>query len=68
MTPSEMDRRFDYHPPKDGGIRHSEIRARVRNLADELDDMLPEGYEKSVAITKLEEALFWSNAAVARNQ
>lgn len=33
-----------------------------------LVDVLPEGQEKSLALTKLEEVSMWSKAAVARNQ
>jgi hypothetical protein len=44
--------------------------ARVRQLALELamtiDELADDSREKSAAITKLEEATFWANRAIAR--
>ncbi|MGH3375967.1 MAG: DUF7681 family protein [Actinoallomurus sp.] len=37
-------------------------------MADALNEVLPEGREKSLAITNLEQAMFWANAAVARQE
>lgn len=61
--------RFTYHPPKgDQAERYEEIRQLGRTMANEIDAMCPESREKSLAITKLEEAVMWANAAVARNE
>jgi hypothetical protein len=43
------------------------VRQACRRLADELNAKLPEGREKSLAITHLEEVMFWGNAAIARS-
>lgn len=68
LDPADLKRRFDHHPPTNDSVDHAHrlIRANVRNLASGLNDMLPDCREKSLALTKLEEAMFWSNAAVAR--
>ena len=65
-----LKHRFDYHPPKDEGTkaRHEGIRAGAFELAEEWDGVLPDCREKALAITYLEMAMFWSNAAIARNQ
>ena len=65
---AEIDRRFDYHAP-DGPkrIMHEDVRTSVKHVAVDFVAMLPEGREKSLALTALEEALFWANAAIARN-
>jgi hypothetical protein len=64
----DISGRFDYHKPDQ---RKSELHTDVRNechrLADLLNTFLPEGREKSLAITHLEETMFWSNAAIARS-
>ena len=60
--------RFRYHQPRSEVRRNSHERVRdiARSAATRLYVELPEGREKSLAITKVEEAMFWANAALAR--
>lgn len=66
---SDLENRFKHHPPKNPETiaSHEAVREELRVTAILLDDMLPDSREKSIAITKLEEALMWANAAIARN-
>lgn len=59
---------FGFHPADTTVKRdtHAAVRGRYKNLAAWLINAVPPGRERAVAITKLEEAMFWSNAAVAR--
>ncbi|MFI6512996.1 hypothetical protein ACIBCT_35805 [Streptosporangium sp. NPDC050855] len=67
MTPADLDNRFSHHPPDEEAVTaHETVRRLCRNLAGSLNEMLPEGREKALAITHLEQVMFWSNAAVAR--
>jgi hypothetical protein len=69
MLSSDLKKRFTYHPPKEGQPqRYEDIRADALKFADRLDMFCPECREKSLAITKLEEVVFWANAAIARNE
>lgn len=70
MPTEEIDNRFRYHPPRNCDVvqAHEQVRDMVRWVAGRFDEELPGGREKALAITKLEEALFWANAAIARNQ
>lgn len=69
MSLDDISHRFNFHPANDEEKKneHSAIRTHCRELAHFLDDRLPNGREKSLAITKLEEVMFWANAAAARN-
>lgn len=68
MDQQDIDNRFQYHPPKDEGTKelHQQVRQTLHSVASSFNSALPEGREKSLAITHLEEAMFWANAAIAR--
>lgn len=66
-----MDDRFKHHPPKgDETIaRHQRARVAADSMLNEIEICSwGNSREKSIAITKLEECLFWLNAEIARNQ
>lgn len=64
----DLENRFRYHPPQTEQRRqaHETVRSGLLTTAERLDELLPDGREKSLAVTKLEEAMFWANAALAR--
>jgi hypothetical protein len=65
----DLTNRFTHHPPKgDQAFRYGEIRNRAHAVASLIDEMCPDGREKSLAITHLEQAVMWANAAIARNE
>jgi hypothetical protein len=70
VSDDELTERFAHHPPSEQRIAdaHQAIRENFLELAVKMNDWLPEGREKSVVFTKLEEAMFWANGAVARAQ
>lgn len=64
-----INRNFTYHPPKEGQTeKYITIRNEAKLLAHVIDGICPNSREKDIAITKLEEAVFWANAAIARNE
>ena len=64
---SDIDHRFDYHRPTgDKVAAHEGVRGACKTLAHQFDRDLPPGREKSLALTQLEQAMFWANAAIAR--
>jgi hypothetical protein len=67
MTKEEIDCNFTYHAPKDGQPEiYQDIRTLAKELALDINEVVPEGREKSLALTKLEEAVMWSNAGISR--
>jgi len=68
MKQEEFDNRFDHHPPDGLKVQlHQLLRNVIKDAAVVVAHECPEGREKSLAITKLEEAMFWANAAIARH-
>lgn len=65
-----IENNFAYHSPKDDTVKltHENIRSTCRQAADTLFLLCPDSAERTLALRKLEEAMFWGNAAVARNQ
>lgn len=60
---------FTYHPPIDGQHqRYVTLRETAKDFAYLVWDSCPESRERSLAMTKIEEAVMWANAAIARNE
>ena len=69
MALEEISYRFKAHQMSDETKTKSDkIRDVVINVADIIDIYCSDSREKSLALTKLEECLFWCNADLARNQ
>jgi hypothetical protein len=69
MDPAVIARNFTYHPPAgDQPRRYQRLRELGHHVAMVINDECPESREKSLALTKLEEAVMWANAAIARNE
>lgn len=59
---------FKYHSPKEGQQeKYQLIREKAKELAYLIEGNCPVSREKSLAITKIEEASMWANASIARN-
>lgn len=60
---------YTYHAPKgDQQERYEDILEKARELAELIERCCPDSREKSLAHTKLEEAVMWANASIARNE
>lgn len=69
MNTEELANRFTYHPPTGTQAeRYEAIRSRAHEFADFIERTTPESREQSLAMTALEEAVFWANAAIARRE
>lgn len=67
-TIDDLDRRFTYHPPKDGQSEiYAEVRAKAKELASLICYVSKPSREQALAVTKVEEAVMWCNAGIARN-
>lgn len=66
---NSLDNRFTYHPPKGEwqAELYQEIRDSAKSFAQYLQDTCPESRELSLALTNLEQTVFWANAAIARH-
>ena len=70
ITQQDLENRFTYHPPEteEQISRYASIRAAALALAEYILNNTLESREQSLAITKLEEVVFWANASIARNE
>ena len=67
MDAEEINKRFTYHAPHGQQPElYEELRRKARALATFIILETPASREQSLAITKLEEAIFWANAGIAR--
>ncbi|MFB7461703.1 hypothetical protein [Streptomyces sp. NPDC056188] len=65
---ADIEHRFAFHAATTDEKRdaHGSVRQACRRLADHINETCPDGREKSLALTAIEEAMFWGNAALAR--
>jgi len=69
MLDQEIERNFTYQPPKQGQPeRYEKIRAEAKKLAYLINEECLPSREKSLALTNLEQVVFWAKAAIVRNE
>lgn len=64
----ELKHRFMFHAATtvEKKNEHASVRMKCLELALFIHENVPDGREKSLAITHLEEVMMWSNAGIAR--
>lgn len=68
LTYEEAERRFSHHPPDEARVRlHEAAREVIMDAAIAVTEGMEASREMSLALTALEEAMFWVNAHIARN-
>lgn len=69
-TPDEVadiENRTNYHAPDDDArARHQEVRDVIQAAMYDIVALTTPGREADLALTKLEQAMFWANASIAR--
>lgn len=67
--PADIAHRFASHPATTDERQegHGDVRVSCLDLALHLNEILPASQEAKIAVRRLEEVMFWANAAVARN-
>lgn len=69
MNNVKIENNFSHHPPKGDQLeRYDDIRNAAKELAYIITELTPVSREQSLALTQLETAMFWANAAIARNE
>lgn len=66
---ADLENRFRHHPPTGEKVdKHYQLREKSLELAELIAELCPESRERSLSFTNLEQALFWANASIARQQ
>lgn len=64
-----LEKNFTYHAPKDDQPqRYVMLRNIAKDLAIAISENVPPSRERSLALTNLEQSIFWANAGIARNE
>lgn len=69
MQKERLENMFSYHPAsgEQPGL-YGAVRASCLELALFIDALVPDSLEKEQAFLRLNEAMFWANGAIARNE
>lgn len=67
---AQLDQWFGYHQPSGPSIAdaHEQVRAKCRELAGFLSDLLPECPDKTVALRAIRTVMYEANACIAVQQ
>ena len=71
ITPRDekIENSFSYHSPKgDQSSKYEILRQIAKGFAYAIESNVPNSREKSLAMTKLEEAVMWANKGIAINE
>ncbi len=69
MGHADLDNTFTYHAPKaDQPERYIRLREKAKELAALILEVTPQSREQSVALTNVQQASMWANAAIAINE
>ncbi len=67
FTEQELETRFTYHAPQKGQPElYESLRIEAKSLATLFNLVVPDSREKALAMTRLEEAVMYANAGIAR--
>jgi hypothetical protein len=62
----DLERTFTYHRPfGTQPQRYEAIRQTAKELAATVNNLCPDSREKSLALTAIQQAVMWANAAIA---
>lgn len=65
---TKIETSFTYHAPTAGQPEmYQKLREKAKELAYLIEELVPDGREKSSAITRLEESIMWANKGIACN-
>ena len=69
MNQEELTTRFTFHPAQGTqATRYGQCRSHAGEFAAWIVANSPDSREQSLALTKLDEVVFWTNAAIARRE
>lgn len=64
---ADLDNRFAHHAPSMGRLaKYAAIRYMAKEMAVLISESVPPGNELALSLVKVEEAMFWANAGIAR--
>lgn len=68
-TQEDLENRFSFHPAdtEEKKQAHEAVRNTCLRHAIDINNNVPDGHEKELAIDALDTVMFWANAGIARN-
>ncbi len=63
----DLDNDFAFHPPQNENVKaaHQDVRIAARRFMDVCNELVPDGREKALVRTKIQEAMMWANKGIA---